>query len=41
MGGQDLESQVEAYSERHGVYPEVVLGGLVYGTRDNRRYLKW
>lgn len=38
--GQDLASQVEAYRERHGVYPEVVLGDPVYGTRDNRRYLK-
>ena len=38
--GLDLESQVEAYRERHGVYPEVVLGDPVYGTRDNRRYLK-
>ena len=38
--GQDLESQVEAYHERHGVYPEVVSGDPVYGTQDNRRYLK-
>ena len=38
--GLDLVSQVEAYRERHGVYPEVVLGDPVYGTRDNRRYLK-
>jgi len=38
--GLDLESQVEAYRERHGVYPEVVLGDPAYGTRDNRRYLK-
>ena len=33
-------SQVEGYRERHGVYPEVVLGDPVYGTRENRRYLK-
>ena len=33
-------SQVEAYRDRHGVYPEVVLGDPIYGTRDNRRYLK-
>ncbi len=38
--GRDLVSQVEAYRERHGVYPEVVLGDPIYGTRDNRRYLK-
>ena len=38
--GQDLESQVEAYRARYGVYPEVVLGDPLYGTRDNRRYLK-
>ena len=38
--GHDLESQVEAYRARHGVYPEVVLGDPIYGTRDNRRYLK-
>jgi hypothetical protein len=38
--GQDLASQVEAYRDRHGVYPEVVLGDPIYGTRDNRRYLK-
>jgi hypothetical protein len=38
--GSDLESQVEAYRERYGAYPESVLGDPVYGTRDNRRYLK-
>lgn len=38
--GGDLKSQVEAYRARHGHYPEVVLGDPVYGTRDNRRYLK-
>jgi len=38
--GQDLESQVEAYRARYGVYPEVVLGDPIYGTRDNRHYLK-
>jgi len=38
--GRDLESQVEAYRQRHGIYPEVVLGDPAYGTRDNRRYLK-
>lgn len=38
--GQDLASQVEAYRARYGIYPEVVLGDPIYGTRDNRRYLK-
>jgi hypothetical protein len=38
--GSDLQSQVEAYRARYGVYPEVVLGDTLYGTRDNRRYLK-
>jgi hypothetical protein len=38
--GHDLPSQVEAYRERQGVYPEVVLGDTIYGSRDNRRYLK-
>jgi len=38
--GNDLESQVEAYRARYGFYPEVVLGDTIYGTRDNRRYLK-
>jgi len=38
--GHDLPSQVEAYREHHGAYPEVVLGDTIYGSRDNRRYLK-
>ncbi len=38
--GQDLPSQVEAYRVRYGHYPEAVLGDPIYGTRDNRRYLK-
>jgi len=38
--GGDLKSQVEAYRARHGYYPEVVLGDPVYGTQENRRYLK-
>jgi len=37
--GHDLVSQVEAYRARYGVYPKVVLGDPLYGTRDNRRYL--
>jgi IS5 family transposase len=38
--GLDLPSQVEAYRRRYGHYPEMVLGDPLYGTRDNRRYLK-
>jgi IS5 family transposase len=38
--GGDLKSQVESYRLRHGHYPEVVLGDPVYGTQENRRYLK-
>jgi hypothetical protein len=38
--GGDFESQVEAYRERYGTYPESVLGDPVYGTRDNRCYFK-
>jgi len=38
--GGDLISQVQAYRARYGVYPEVVLGDPIYGTRDNRSYLK-
>lgn len=38
--GHDLESQVESYRSRYGYYPEVVLGDPIYGTRENRRYLK-
>ena len=38
--GQDLESQVEAYRDRTGYYPETLLGDPIYGTRDNRKYLK-
>jgi IS5 family transposase len=38
--GGDLKSQVEAYCAHHGHYPQVVLGDPVYGTQENRRYLK-
>jgi len=38
--GRDLKGQVEAYRERHGVYPKVVMGDPAYGSRDNRHYLK-
>jgi len=37
---QDLIEQVEAYKDRYGYYPEVVLADPIYGTRDNRAYLK-
>lgn len=36
----DLKSQVEAYKTRHGVYPESVHADPVYGSRENRKYLK-
>ncbi len=38
--GLDLQSQVEVYRRRYGYYPKMVLGDPLYGTRDNRRYLK-
>jgi IS5 family transposase len=38
--GGDLISQVKAYRARYGVYPEAVLGDTIYGTRNNRGYLK-
>ena len=38
--GQDLPTQVEAYRQRYGHYPAVVLGDPVYGARENRRWLK-
>ena len=38
--GHDLKSQVQLYRERYGVYPHVVIADPIYGTRDNRRYLK-
>lgn len=38
--GGDLPSQVEAYREHHGVYPEVVTADTIYGSRENRGYLK-
>jgi hypothetical protein len=38
--GLDLKSQVETYLKRTGHYPEKVLADPLYGTRENRRYLK-
>jgi len=37
--GLDLESQVAAYYERTGYYPESLLGDMIYRMRENRRYL--
>ena len=36
----DLKKQVEGYRRRFGHYPEVVLADQLYGSRDNRKYLK-
>jgi len=36
----DLQGQVEMFRERFGHYPEVVVTDTIYGTRDNRRFLK-
>ena len=36
----DLLSQVDAWREHHGVYPEVVVSDTIYGARKNRRHLK-
>lgn len=38
--GLDLKSQVESYHQRTGYYPEKVLADPLYGTRENRTYLK-
>jgi IS5 family transposase len=38
--GLDLATQVEAYRERYGHYPERVIADPLYGTRANRGYLK-
>ncbi len=38
--GLDLATQVEAYRERYGHYPERVIADPLYGTRANRDYLK-
>jgi len=36
----DLVAQVEHYKQRYGVYPEAVHADGVYGTRENRKWLK-
>lgn len=38
--GHDLQWQVEAYKNRYGYYPEVVIADRLYGSRDNRSYLE-
>lgn len=38
--GKDLKQQVESYKQRHGYYTEVVLADQLYGSHDNRKYLK-
>ncbi len=38
--GKDLRGQVESYKKRYGYYPEKVLADPLYGTRENRNYLK-
>jgi len=36
----DLKTQVEAYREIHGCWPEKVIADQIYATRGNRKYLK-
>jgi len=38
--GSDLKKQVEAYKKLNGYYPEVVITDKIYGTRENRQWLK-
>jgi hypothetical protein len=35
-----LKDQVELYKDRFGFYPESVVGDKIYGTHENREYLK-
>jgi transposase, IS5 family len=37
---KDLQQQVEGYKHRYGYYPKAVLGDQLYGSRENRKYLK-
>jgi len=37
---KDLKQQVEVYKQRYGYYPETVLADQLYGSRENRSYLK-
>ena len=36
----DLKTQIEVYRERFGQYPEWVSADKIYGTRENRAYMK-
>lgn len=36
----DLKKQVEDYKRLNGYYPKVVIADKIYGTRDNRQWLK-
>jgi len=36
----DLKNQVEKYKELNGYYPEAVITDTIYGTRENRNWLK-
>ena len=36
----DLKNQVEKYKELNGYYPEAVITDTIYGTRENRQWLK-
>jgi hypothetical protein len=38
--GADLIPQVKEYKKRHGYYPVTVLADPIYGTRENRKWLK-
>lgn len=38
--GTDLKKQVESYKKLNGCYPEVVITDKIYGTRENRQWLK-
>jgi hypothetical protein len=38
--GSDLKKQVEAYRKLNGYYPKVVITDKIYGTRENRQWLK-
>ena len=38
--GSDLKKQVEMYRKLNGYYPKVVITDKIYGTRENRQWLK-
>lgn len=38
--GSDLKKQVEVYRKLNGYYPKVVITDKIYGTRENRQWLK-